>query len=25
MDITWQLKSPMPSELWQQAGKLAVG
>ena len=25
MDITWQLKSPMPSELWQRAGKLAVG
>ncbi len=25
MDITWQLKSPMPSELWLRAGKLAVG
>ncbi|MCF2856154.1 DUF3427 domain-containing protein [Pseudoalteromonas sp. SMS1] len=25
MDITWDLLHPMPSELWHEAGKLAVG
>ncbi|KZN69208.1 DUF3427 domain-containing protein [Pseudoalteromonas luteoviolacea] len=25
MDITWELLHPMPSELWHEAGKLAVG
>ena len=25
MNITWELKSPMPNEMWHEAGKLAVG
>ena len=25
MNITWELTSPMPSEMWHEAGKLAVG
>lgn len=25
MSITWQLKTPMPIFMWQQAAKLAVG
>ena len=25
MSITWKLQSPMPSFMWQQAAKLAVG
>ncbi|MGO2291723.1 MAG: DUF3427 domain-containing protein [Pseudoalteromonas sp.] len=25
MNITWELTNPMPSEMWHEAGKLAVG
>ena len=25
MNITWELTNPMPSEMWYEAGKLAVG
>lgn len=25
MNITWELTNPMPSKMWHEAGKLAVG
>ncbi|AQP98725.1 hypothetical protein B0W48_02260 [Pseudoalteromonas aliena] len=25
MNITWELTNPMPSEMWHEAGKLAIG